>query len=148
MRLSAWYDGEHVMFCMGNAGENTKFHGGFSRVSDLLRFRYDNSVRIIGHRLVISSALGRNLSKRLSLAETSGGFALINDKKGAYTATDRNKFGTKTIKSKLLVGYVEQKLGATFMYGVPIEGGVAFSNDRYIRPQDIQTEELGKTFHS
>jgi hypothetical protein len=141
MKLSAWFDGSHVLFCRGDAGKDICFHAGFNKVLEPVRFRYDNSVRIVGNRFIISSSLSEQLDRRLAFIELENGFAFVNDKNGTLYAADRNEFGTRAIRSTGLVRYVQQKLGGDILFGVAFCGGVAFSRDRYLKPADINLKK-------
>jgi hypothetical protein len=144
MKFPAWHDGEYVLFGRVQAGKNAKYHEGFTLVSDPERYRYENSVRIVGHRFFVSVELSKHLKGRLSLLENGTEFAFINDPDGALEMTDRNEFGTMAIRSPSLVRYVEDALGTRILYGAPFCRGIVFSADREINETRLEPESFKK----
>lgn len=131
-KLSAWSDGKAILFCMREDIHDISFHKGFSKISNLLRFRYENSIRIIGYKFYISALLSENLGKRLNLIRYNNGFAFINDNDGNVYTNNCNISGTKTIQSRELVQLVKEEMGTDFLYGKAIDGGIFFSKENHV----------------
>jgi len=144
LKLSAWTDGEHVLFCKGTVGDNQKLHSGFVKITEPERLRYENSIRIVGDRFYVAAMFSEKLNSRLSLFESGNVFALISDPDGDLVTSNRNEFGTKTVHAPHLVRYVESKLGTGTLYGVCLHRGIAFSSDRLIAKEKVEVKQLKK----
>ncbi len=144
-KFPAWADrNENILFCNGNAGDNQQFHSGFVKVSEPERYRYENSIRLIGNRFYIASMFSDRLIGRLSLFEDEKIFALLCDPYGDLVTSDRNEFGTKTICAPRLVEYARLKFGTDTLYGVGLHSGIAFSGDRLITNKKITVARMNK----
>ena len=130
LKLIAWSDGCHVLFSLGAADENREFNKSFIKLTETVRLRYENSVRLIGHSFIVSSSLSRVLDDRVSVYEYGDFFAFINDKNGELQVKEHNSFGTKAVHAKKFVHYITSKIGKDPYYGITIKNGIAFSNHR------------------
>jgi hypothetical protein len=144
LRLHAWLDGDVVLFCKGSAGKNVHFNDGFSRLDDVLRLRYDNSVKIQGHRIILSASLSEGLGERMSVYRYGKMYAFFNDENGILHATYKNKFGTKLIRSKALACQIEKTMGKGPWYGVAVSNGIVFSGDINIERKPIPIKRFKK----
>lgn len=140
-RLNAWLDGGIVLFCIGTPGKEVRFHDGFKQVTDVLRLRYDNSVKVDGRRFIISASLSEELGDRLSAYKHDKMYAFFNDKNGVLKTEARNEFGTKAVRAEGLIRMVEKELGKGPWYGVVVPNGIVFSGDARIDKKPVITED-------
>ena len=137
IKLHAWLDGEIILFCKGSAGENIRFHDGFSLITDVFRFRYDNSVKIYGQRIIVSAALSGRLGDRVSAYRYGNMYAFFCDDNGTIQTTFRNEFGTRAVRSEVLINEMVKDIGKGPLYGVSVPNGVVFSEDNRIDRKPI-----------